>query len=220
MRISEIFLSLQGEGLLAGVRSVFVRVAGCNLACVWCDTTYARNAEAGTEMSVAEILAAVRHWPEAGHVVVTGGEPTLAPELPELTCGLREAGLHITLETNATRPPAEGLAVDLVSLSPKLRHAGPATPPIDIGSLRTWLASGYCQLKLACEGDADQHEILALYREVADLLPRDRVLLMPLTTCAADTAARRDAIVRLCLAHGFRYAVRLHLELFGGRRGF
>lgn len=218
MRISEIFYSLQGEGLLAGVPSVFIRTAGCNLACAWCDTRHARSPGDGTEMTLDSILVAVHQWPQARHCVVTGGEPTLAPELPELTRRLHAAGLHITLETNATRPP-DGLTVDLASLSPKLRHAGPGTPPIDSDILRAWIRRGDHQLKLVCSGAADLPEILSLQAALADCLAPDRVLLMPLTTRPEAAQARRDEIVQICLTHGFRYATRLHVELFGGRRG-
>ncbi len=218
MRISEIFFSLQGEGLLAGVPSVFIRTAGCNLACGWCDTRHARNPDDGTEMTLDTILVAVHQWPQAQHCVVTGGEPTLAPELPELTRRLHAAGLHITLETNATHPP-DDLTVDLASLSPKLRHAGPGTPPIDSDILRAWIRRGDHQLKLVCSGAADLPEILALQAALADCLVPDRVLLMPLTTRPEAAQARRDEVVQICLTHGFRYATRLHVELFGGRRG-
>lgn len=221
MRIVEIFHSLQGEGLLAGVPSVFIRTAGCNLACRWCDTRYARDPSAGTEMSLDEILARLRQqWPRARHCVVTGGEPTLAPEMPELARRLRASGLHLTLETNATALP-EPFECDLASLSPKLRHAGPGTPPMDPGRLRAWIARAReAQLKLVCSGTVDLPEILALQSALSDCLPPDRILLMPLTAPgAAEARERRAAVAALCLAHGFRYAARLHIELFGGRRG-
>ena len=220
MRIVEIFYSLQGEGVLAGVPSVFIRTAGCNLACRWCDTLYARDPQAGMELPPGAIIERLAQWPQARHCVVTGGEPTLAPELPELTGRLRAAGLHITIETNATASP-EPFDYDLASLSPKLRHAGPGTPPIDPSRLRAWIRRGReAQLKLVCSGADDLPEILALQAALADCLTPDRILLMPLTEPDADTSrARRDTVVRLCLDHGFRYASRLHLELFGGRRG-
>lgn len=220
MRIVEIFHSLQGEGLLAGVPSVFIRTAGCNLACSWCDTRYARDPSAGAELELDEILARLRQWPRTRHCVVTGGEPTLAPELPELCRRLRAAGLHLTIETNATLPP-EPFDCDLASLSPKLRHAGPGTPPIDHGRLRAWIRRGReAQVKLVCSGAYDLPEILALRAALDGCLAPDRILLMPLTLPGAAAArARRDAVVGICLEHGFRYAARLHIELFGCRRG-
>lgn len=126
MRIAEIFHSIQGEGLFAGVPSVFVRTSGCNLRCHWCDTPYASWKPEGPEMSVAEILRKVSDW-DCRHVVLTGGEPMIAPDLPALAAELRKAGKHITIETAATLAPA-GIACDLASLSPKLSNS---TPPAE-----------------------------------------------------------------------------------------
>src|SRR5688572_2622448 len=123
MRISEIFYSLQGEGELTGVPSVFIRTSGCNLRCTWCDTKYASWTPEGENLSVDDLMEKVASFP-ARHVVLTGGEPMVAPELPELAQRLREAGLHITIETAGTVAPG-GIACDLASLSPKLAHSTP-----------------------------------------------------------------------------------------------
>src|SRR4051794_13725923 len=88
MKIAEIFYSIQGEGMLAGVPSVFVRSSGCNLRCSWCDTPYTSWKPEGMEMTVREILAKVLEF-GAGHAVVTGGEPMIAKGVADLTQGLR-----------------------------------------------------------------------------------------------------------------------------------
>src|SRR5690349_23450018 len=98
MKIAEIFHSLQGEGSLVGVPSVFVRTSGCNLRCTWCDTPYTSWHPEGDDWSVERILEAVQGF-GAAHVVVTGGEPMMAPAIVPLTAALREMGLHITIET-------------------------------------------------------------------------------------------------------------------------
>src|SRR5262245_45547448 len=122
MRIAEVFYSLQGEGRLTGVPSVFVRTTGCNLRCQWCDSPYTSWAPEGETLSVAEVLDRVAAYP-AHHVVVTGGEPLLAPALPELCSELRRRQYHITIETAATVfVPVE---CDLASLSPKLSNSTP-----------------------------------------------------------------------------------------------
>ena len=89
MLISEIFFSLQGEGELAGVPSVFVRTSGCNLRCNWCDTPYASWNPEGTAMTVEEIVTAVGRFP-ARHAVLTGGEPMIAPGIKELAARLKD----------------------------------------------------------------------------------------------------------------------------------
>ena len=89
MRIAEIFYSIQGEGILAGVPSIFIRTSGCNLRCHWCDTPYASWKPEGPEMSIEEILKKISGW-DCNHIVLTGGEPMIAPDLPELATALRK----------------------------------------------------------------------------------------------------------------------------------
>src|SRR4051812_39940048 len=101
MLISELFYSVQGEGTLLGTPSVFVRTSGCNLRCRWCDTPYASWKPEGTEMSVGELMEQVNAHPTR-FVVVTGGEPMIAKEMPLLLAALRTAGKHITIETAGT----------------------------------------------------------------------------------------------------------------------
>src|SRR5438132_10244861 len=94
LKIAELFYSLQGEGSLVGVPSVFVRTSGCNLRCAWCDTPYTSWKPEGEECPLDAILSPVASYP-ARHVVVTGGEPMIAPGIVELTERLRARGLHI-----------------------------------------------------------------------------------------------------------------------------
>ena len=110
----EIFESLQGEGRNAGRPCVFVRFAGCNLTCPWCDTDVARRFSATLGDLMDEIA---QH--RAKSVVLTGGEPTLVKEMPELVAALKARGYWIAVETNGTND-ADWLAfVDYVACSPK-----------------------------------------------------------------------------------------------------
>src|ERR1700704_5838800 len=102
MKVSEIFYSIQGEGMLTGVPSVFVRTSGCNLRCVWCDTPYTSWTPEGPEMAIEEIAKEVARYPATAHVVITGGEPMLFPSVVELAARLKAAGHHITIETAGT----------------------------------------------------------------------------------------------------------------------
>src|SRR3984893_2504451 len=125
LKIAELFYSIQGEGSLAGVPSVFIRTSGCNLRCRWCDTPYTSWTPEGTDLTLDQILDEVRAHP-AAHVVVTGGEPMIAPEIVPLTARLRRLGLHITIETAGTVfHPVE---CDLMSISPKLANSTPDDP--------------------------------------------------------------------------------------------
>ena len=122
MKISEIFYSIQGEGMLAGVPSVFVRTSGCNLRCTWCDTPYTSWNPEGEELPLGGILAEVRKR-FASHVVVTGGEPMIQPDIVRLTQRLKDFGLHITVETAGT--VYQAVTCDLMSISPKLANSTP-----------------------------------------------------------------------------------------------
>src|SRR5471030_1218078 len=172
MLISEVFYSLQGEGTLAGVPSVFVRTSGCNLRCAWCDTPYASWEPEGEARPVADIVAEVLRHP-ARHVVLTGGEPMIAKDIHALAAELKKLGRHLTIETAATIMPG-GIACDLASLSPKLLNSAPdarehpawrkkheATrwqPEV----VRAWLDGYDCQLKFVVARPEDVDELEAM----------------------------------------------------------
>lgn len=230
MRIAEIFYSIQGEGQLTGVPSVFVRSSGCNLRCRWCDTPYTSWRPEGEEWTPARIEDEVCRHP-ARHVVLTGGEPMIMHELPALAARLRARGLHLTIETNGTLPPA-GLPVDLASLSPKLRNAAPdaaehpreaalhaATPRLHVEALRQWIDGYEYQLKFVVASGEDVAEVQALLVQLERPVPPERVLLMPEGVDEATLRRRRLELVALCKRHGYRYCERLHISLFGHNRG-
>ena len=102
MRVSEIFFSIQGESTLAGEPTVFVRFTGCDLRCGYCDTEYAFYG--GSPMTRAAILDEVSKYPAARFVCLTGGEPTLQKELPQLAQELLDRGYQVSLETHGQRP--------------------------------------------------------------------------------------------------------------------
>src|SRR5262252_587942 len=134
LKIAEIFYSLQGEGSLVGVLSVFVRTSGCNLRCHWCDTPYTSWEPEGEERSLDSIVEEVDRY-GASHVVITGGEPMIAPGIEELTRRLTQ---HITIETAGT--VEKDVRCDLMSISPKLANS---TPSGGQGELFDIAASSY-----------------------------------------------------------------------------
>lgn len=228
MLISEIFYSVQGEGTLVGTPSVFVRTSGCNLRCRWCDTPYASWRPEGTEMSVDEILAAVLVHPTR-FVVVTGGEPMIAKAMPDLLSRLRRAGKHITIETAGTVLP-EGVACDLVSLSPKLSNSTPGTEAgawvqrhEDTRSrpsvLRAWCEAYDYQLKFVISTAEDLTEAQSVVASIGLPIPPEKVLLMPEGTSTEAIQSRTSLLVEACKDYGYRYSPRLHIDLFGNRRG-
>jgi len=230
MRISEIFYSIQGEGELTGMPTVFIRTSGCNLRCRWCDTPYASWNPEGEEMEISDILKEVRKHP-ARHCVLTGGEPMVARGLHELATALRAERKHITIETAGTISPA-GIACDLASLSPKLTSSTPCAGEIDEAwidrhertrlqqaILREWIEAGNYQLKFVYTGPSDLEEIDALIESIGIPVPASKILLMPEGTDETQITARQMELVGLCAKRGNRYCDRLHIRLFGNTKG-
>ena len=222
MKIAELFYSLQGEGSLVGVPSVFIRSSGCNLRCAWCDTPYTSWQPEGTELDLDRIVDEVKA-PPARHVVITGGEPMIQPEMVPLTERLRALGMHITIETAGT--VFQPVACDLMSISPKLSNSTPAgnfAEPhdrlrIQPTILAELMARYEYQLKFVVENPADLQEIRALMEMLA--APRERVILMPEGTEPARLAERGLWLAEICKEEGFRFSPRLHIDLWGSRRG-
>jgi 7-carboxy-7-deazaguanine synthase len=222
VKIAEIFYSIQGEGQLAGVPSVFVRSSGCNLRCSWCDTPYTSWRPEGVEMTVPEIMDQVKGF-NAGHAVITGGEPMIARGVEELSRRLREAGLHITIETAGTVfAPVE---CDLMSISPKLRNSIPEGEwarqhdklRIRIDVIRRLMDLCDYQLKFVVSEAADIEEIRDIVSRTC--AEAGRVILMPEGTDPGQLREKAVWIAELCKSQGFRYGPRLHVDIWGARRG-
>ncbi len=227
MKIAEIFYSIQGEGTLVGVPSVFVRTSGCNLRCTWCDTPYTSWQPQGQDLSVEQIIAAVHGFSAARHVVVTGGEPMIAPDVAVLTAHLRESGQHITIETAGTVHAP--VTCDLMSISPKLSNSTPHEreggrwaarhdrlryqPVI----LRRLMSEYPYQLKFVVQNESDMQEI----EQMVDSLSasRQHVMLMPEGTNRDAVRERGLWLAEACKARGYRYSPRLHVDLWGDKRG-
>jgi 7-carboxy-7-deazaguanine synthase len=227
MRISEIFYSIQGEGRLLGVPSVFVRTSGCNLRCRWCDTPYTSWKPEGKSWSVKNILAEVAKYPTR-HVVITGGEPLLAPDIEDLTLQLRQRGAHITIETAATiyKP----LAGDLISLSPKLANSTPWKKSkgefaamhekrrLNHPVMQQFIDGYDYQLKFVVERKKDVDEVRAVVDRLQHVDPA-KVMLMAQGIKQEELADKARWIVESCKRYGYSYTPRLHIQLFGNRRG-
>jgi len=227
MNISELFFSIQGEGILSGVPSVFIRTSGCNLRCSWCDTPYTSWTPEGREVTLDGICAYVEEHTH-GHVVFTGGEPLIAPEAAELTRRLRDLNQHITIETAGTVAP-DGLECDLMSVSPKLANSTPHTRDggrfalqherlrTNLAALKRLTSEFEYQLKFVIASPDDLDEIRALAATLR--APAHRVLLMPEGTTANVLHERAAWVGEICKQEGFRFCPRLHIELYGNRRG-
>ena len=226
MKISEIFYSIQGEGMLAGVPSVFLRTSGCNLRCTWCDTPYASWKPEGDDLPLGTVLADVRRrW--STHVVVTGGEPMIQEDIVRLTQRLKDFDLHITIETAGT--VYQPVTCDLMSISPKLANSTPKRREggrwaaqhdrlrYQPGVLKQLMAEYPYQLKFVVSDPGDLAEIETILTETdAD---RSRVILMPEGTDPETLYERARWLVDICKRERFRYGPRLHIDIYGNERG-
>jgi 7-carboxy-7-deazaguanine synthase len=230
MLISEIFHSLQGEGELTGVPSVFVRTSGCNLRCAWCDTPYASWNPEGKTYSVTQLVAAIDRHPKTRHVVLTGGEPMIAKEIRDLAAAVKAGGRHITIETAATVAP-DGIVCDLASLSPKLLNSAPDAEKHSVWRrkheatrwqpdvVRAWIDQYPYQFKFVVARPEDVDELEHMLAALKRAVPAHKVLLMPEGTTLEKIRQRAGWLADLCKERGYRYAHRLHIELYGNKRG-
>jgi 7-carboxy-7-deazaguanine synthase len=194
---------------------------------VYCDTPFTSWQPQGESLTIDAILARVSAYPTR-HAVVTGGEPLLAAGIEDLCACLQERGYHVTVETAGT--VFKPLACDLISLSPKLANSTPHEREggrfalrherlrLQIPVLRAFMERGDYQLKFVIDRPEDVREVL----EILDRLPgvdRTRVLLMPQGVTRAELDERGPWLVEACKEHGFRYCPRVHIELYGNRRG-
>ncbi|MBI3000623.1 MAG: 7-carboxy-7-deazaguanine synthase QueE [Deltaproteobacteria bacterium] len=227
MRLAEIFYSIQGEGRLLGTPSIFIRTSGCNLRCVWCDTPYTSWRPQGDEWRLSEILAEANKYP-ARHVVVTGGEPLLAGDIEGLAAKLKEIGYHITIETAATL--FKPVVCDLVSMSPKLSNSTPwkrergrfaemhEERRLNFPAIQRLMDGYNYQLKFVADRRSDFAEIEEVLSRLKGV-DRTRVLVMAQAKSKKGLREKSPWIVGLCKKHGFSYTPRLHIELYGNRRG-
>lgn len=246
MRVAELFRSVQGEGLLTGTPSVFVRASGCNLRCRFCDTPYASWQPEGDSWSVEQIVARVAELaaetgaaapesrslaPAPGpcrHVVLTGGEPMLFAELVPLSQELRRRQFHITIETAGTRYlPVD---CDLMSISPKLSNSTPFADEHPQWParherrrrapqvLRRLVAEYAYQIKFVVDSPGDCQEAERYLADFPEIDPC-RVMFMPQGTDQAKLQATAQWLVPYCQEHGWRFCPRRQIEWFGYARG-
>ncbi|MCC6403389.1 MAG: 7-carboxy-7-deazaguanine synthase QueE [Fimbriimonadaceae bacterium] len=226
LRVAEVFASIQGEGIWAGIPSAFVRVSGCNLRCSWCDTPYASWRPEGPVRAVEDIVTEIVGL-KMRHVVLTGGEPMLFPSTVLLARELADRGHVITVETAGT--VFQDLPCDLMSVSPKLGNSTPAgaeanrheTIRTELSPLIKLTARYDCQLKFVVQtstAEADVAEIEGLVEAIGWARP-DRVLLMPEGTTRQAVRDGLPILAPFALARGWRLCPRLHIELYGDTRG-
>ena len=225
MIVNEIFYSLQGEGFLAGMPSVFVRLAGCPLRCRWCDTKYAWAEDAGQQSGIAEIVEAVEQWP-CRFVVITGGEPMVDFEIRQLAQELRATDRHVTIET-AGIAYIPDVPCDLMSISPKLSNSVPGEAEsaavhkdsrLDLAVLGELIANYHYQLKFVVDSVNDVPEIQEVIEQTGNIDPQ-MVMLMPQAATRDELSSKSPMVAEICKSAGFAFCQRLHILFWDKQRG-
>lgn len=229
MLLSEMFASIQGEGVSTGVPSVFVRLAECNLKCAWCDTKYTWDwehvdrAANVREVSGDDVEARVVELAGAGtrNVVVTGGEPMLQQaEMAPVLARLRARGFRVEVETSGTIEPVAEMAavVDQWNVSPKLASSGnKRSARLRAGPLAWFAAAPNACWKVVVTSQDELAEVAELAAQWS--VPAARITVMPEGTDAATLNARAAWLVPACVERGWRFGTRLHVLLWGAERG-
>ena len=239
----EIFHTIQGEGVSVGAPAVFIRASRCNLHCVWCDTDhtwnfegtpwphekdavpgYAKFRKADVTCEIAPADAAERILAfGCGRTVITGGEPLLQEAaFFEMIGHIRERQPEhqFEVETNGTRIPSPAFheAVDQFNVSPKLSNSGmPESLRLNAAALEFFSGSPKAWFKFVVAEPADLAEIEALFLTCP--LPRQRVLLMPEGRTSAELDRSSGWLAETCRDRGFRFCDRLHIRIWGDKRG-
>ncbi|MES2438268.1 MAG: 7-carboxy-7-deazaguanine synthase QueE [Verrucomicrobiota bacterium] len=239
----EIFHTIQGEGVSVGMPAVFIRASRCNLHCVWCDTDhtwnfegtpwphekdampgYAKHRKADVTFEIDPADAAERVMAfGCGRTVITGGEPLLQEKaFLEMIGTIRERQPEhqFEVETNGTRIPSPAFheAVDQFNVSPKLSNAGmPESLRLNAEALAFLASSPKAWFKFVVAEPADLEEIKALLTTHA--IPGSRVLLMPEGRTSDELDRSSDWLAAVCRDGNFRFCDRLHIRIWGDRRG-
>lgn len=215
-RISEIFHSIQGEGPSAGVPAIFVRLQGCDVGCTWCDSRYTWPAEGGEALGLEALLERAAASGAADLVVITGGEPLEHPGIATLIERAATRWPRVEVETSGILPPPLSLAALHWNVSPKLPSATPRWEAT-WAHAAAWTAEPRAVFKIVAGGEADAAGALRLID--AHRLPRARVMLMPegLTDARVREVAR--VLAPICRREGLRLSPRLHVWMWGAKRG-
>ncbi len=215
-----LFYSLQGEGATLGRPSVFVRLMGCTVGCAWCDTKYSWNGPPVEELTAGEIIVYCRER-RGCQVIVTGGEPLENPACEPLIAVLKEEGLRVEVETSGYIEPTDVLAamVDQWNVSPKLASA--AIPGDKQPKTLAWLQNvkePYLKFVLHKTEEIAEVDALLERYDLADF-PLERVIISPGGKKPAHMKPRLLPLAEAALERGFRFTPRLHVLLWGDKRG-
>ena len=216
LRVAEHFFSLQGEGPSAGVPAHFLRLQGCDVGCRWCDTKYTWDASGGREAGIDDALAELRALGDASLIVVTGGEPLAHPNVGALLARALEQWRRVEVETSGLVAPPLAHERLAYNVSPKLPSATERWRDT-WAHAAAFAADPNVTFKLVVGDDPDEADALKLVAEHA--LPKERTMLMPEGMTDAALHERAVRLAETCKREGLRLSPRMHVWLWGARRG-
>ena len=215
LRVAELFRSLQGEGPSAGTPAHFLRLQGCDVGCTWCDTKYSWDGSQGRACTIADAFRELRALGEAPLLVVTGGEPLAHPGVDRVLAAAIGQWRRVEVETSGSAPPLLVHERLHYVWSPKLPGATPHWAGTWANAQRFTSDPRTTVKIVVAAGDDD--DALRLIRQHD--LPRERVMLMPEGLTDAAVRARAVTLAEVCLREGLRLSPRLHVWLWGAKRG-
>jgi len=216
MKVHEIFYSLQGEGRLIGVTSVFLRLSGCNLNCEFCDTKYYTE---GMKTDIKDIARRIAKYSKASDLVVTGGEPLLQQKGLEKLLPLVPTD-RITIETNGTITPSAELVreVDLFSISPKLSNSGnPYEKRFNAEAIYRLLDTDKAYFKFVISNPKDIEEVIEMQDKFK--IHNSDIYLMPKAQTRIGLWFKERWLAQECLDKGYNFTTRMHIKLWGKKKG-
>lgn len=232
-----VFYTIQGEGKYIGSPSVFIRLSLCNLRCEWrredgktnlCDTAYSSHHPENLQKSIDDVMNELKKYPQAKHVVITGGEPFLQKDLAQLVSELKKQNLFITIETNGTI--YFSTEADFISLSPKLasscvseslhfsEHQKLRYQP---EALASFINHHECQLKFVVNSEEDLEEIKRLQKDLEFLVKKSiqtQIYLMPQGISKKEIEEKSLQVIDWAKREGYHYTDRMHIRIWGPKR--
>lgn len=235
---AEIFFTIQGEGKSLGKPSIFVRTSLCNLHCVWCDTDYTWNwhntpfettsnrkynrKDYIIELTTDEVAQEIRQY-GCYRVVLTGGEPMMHQrELVALMETLKKENpaYYFEVETNGTLKPSADFdkLIDQYNVSPKLSNSNnDKSIRLKPAALSLFSNSAKSNFKFVISNETDLDEVLDIIQKFK--ISSHNVYLMPEGIDADSLNKKQSWLVECCKSHGFNYTDRLHIHIYGSKRG-
>lgn len=208
MQVSEIFYSIQGEGINVGKPAIFLRLAGCHLRCTWCDSKFTWDFKSGKKMETAEILKEFKKYP-CNHLVITGGEPLIQQNaLKELLEKLEK--YYIEMETSGNLKSHLDQYINQYNCSPKLSNSKNKKIALEkLPKDKTWY-------KFVVDKPQDIKEIKDFCKK--QNISQDKILLMPQGIKKREIDNCTKWLVEICKKENLRFSPRLHINIWGNKR--